>query len=165
MSPLFRPDVPRVDHGFGPVQLTGRVQLRKQHTMQRIEDPRISPASQPPPTGHTRAEPQFLGQIFPPDTGEQHEQDPLKTLAVIDRDRATFARPTRWKQRLHHTPQSIIDNPRSSHPTIKPTPPPALTVNPTHKPVRSSKRSSSPRRTIRTAGSHHTNSKSLSKLS
>lgn len=40
--------------------------------------------AQPAPAGHSRAEPQFLGQVLPWERGVKHEQDPAQHSAVAE---------------------------------------------------------------------------------
>jgi hypothetical protein len=42
--------------------------------MHLVEHPGLGPALQSPPAGHPRAEPEFMGQVFPNYPGMQHEQ-------------------------------------------------------------------------------------------
>ncbi|MBE9376437.1 hypothetical protein IQ251_18450 [Saccharopolyspora sp. HNM0983] len=59
-----------------PVDLSGRVELGRQHLVQLIEGPGYLPVPQPSPAaGHPGAEPELVRQGFPADTGEQHEQE------------------------------------------------------------------------------------------
>jgi hypothetical protein len=48
-----------------------------------IPDPGRVPVPQPTPAGHTRAVAELAGQVLPADPGDQHEQDPVEDLAVV----------------------------------------------------------------------------------
>ena len=120
----------RVDHHSVITPPTTTTHIHRQHRRNR----RPSSISQLTTTNHTTI-------IHPPQTPTGHAltlmfiplEDPLQTLPVIDRDRATPPRPMRRQQRLHHTPQVIIHYPRRSHPTIKPTHPVPTTSTATPK--------------------------------
>lgn len=76
--PFFRPHVRAVDHDPADVDQSGGVGAGKCGLMDLLERPGL-PVSQPAPTRHPGTEPEFLGQVFPPDPGDPHKQDSRTT--------------------------------------------------------------------------------------
>ena len=86
--------------------------------MELVEHPGLGPITQPPPARHPGTEAQLLRQVFPPDAGVEHEQDPLQHQPIRQRLRPGPAYRTGRQQRLDPGPQLVGDNPGRSHAKI-----------------------------------------------
>lgn len=83
--------------------------------MELVEHPGVLPVPQAPPAGHPGSESQLLRQVFPADSGEQHEEDALQHLSVRQRFRTRPTRRPYRQQELDPSPQLVGDVPRRSH--------------------------------------------------
>ncbi len=106
-------EVRAVDHRPRPVQRAGTVELGEQLFVQALPYPGVVPVPQPPPTGHTGAEAQLLGQELPLNGRVQHEQDAAQRFAVIQSrtTRMTGVALDNRQQRLDTSPQLVGHDP------------------------------------------------------
>lgn len=101
-----------VDHGVGPVDLAGALQLGQQHFLEPIPDPGLLPVAQASPTGHPRATAHLLGKRLPGDAGLEDKEDAGQRLAVVHRLAPGEAEPPwfgRREKRFDHLPQFVVE--------------------------------------------------------